>query len=147
LLFEGLAQVLVRDVELHQLPVKPRDVAVPLLKGCLRPLERGALLLEPTLRLFLRQVFPLEGSPSLNEGSLLLLELVLCLLTRDSLLPELLLRRRERRDILSHERPQLLRLLGLLLGLALPSACFLEGRAILLKLGTNQGNLSLPLRS
>jgi hypothetical protein len=91
LLLEGLAQVLVRDAELHQLPVKPRDIVVLLLKGCLRPLERGALLLEPTLRLFLRQAFPLEGSPGLDEGSPLLLELVLCLLACGSLLPELLL--------------------------------------------------------
>jgi hypothetical protein len=52
LLLEGLAQVLVRDAEMDQLPVEPRDIVVPLLKGCLRPLERGALLLEPTLRLF-----------------------------------------------------------------------------------------------
>jgi hypothetical protein len=86
-----LAQVLVRDAELHQLPVKPRDIIVPLLKGCLRPLKRGALLLEPTLRLFPRQAFPLEGSPSLDEGSPLLLEVVLCLLACGSLLPELLL--------------------------------------------------------
>jgi hypothetical protein len=54
LLLEGLAQVLVRDAELHQLPVQPRDIVFPLLKGCLRPLERGALLLEPTLHLFPR---------------------------------------------------------------------------------------------
>jgi hypothetical protein len=136
----------VRDAELHQLPVKPRDIVVPLLKGCLRPLECGALFLEPTLRLFPRQVFPLEGSLSLDEGSPLLLELVLCLLARGPLLPVMLLLRRKRRVILGHTRPQLLRLLGLLLGLALPSACFLEGRAILLKLGTNLGHLSLPLR-
>jgi hypothetical protein len=38
-----------RDVEMDQLPVEPRDIVVPLLKGRLRPLERGALLLEPTL--------------------------------------------------------------------------------------------------
>jgi hypothetical protein len=135
LLLEGLAQVLVRDAELHQLPVKPRDIVVPLLKGWLHPLERGALLLEPTLRLFTRQAFPLEGSPSLNEGSPLLLELVLFLLACGPLLLVLLLRRHERHGLLGHARPQLLRLLGLL-GLALPSARFLEGRAILLKLGT-----------
>jgi hypothetical protein len=45
LLLEGLAQVLVRDAELGQLPVEPRDFFVPLLEGCLRPLEYGALLL------------------------------------------------------------------------------------------------------
>jgi hypothetical protein len=113
LLLEGLAQVLVRDVELHQLPVKPQDIIVPLLKGCLRTLERGALLLEPTLRLFMRQVFPLEGSLSLDEGSPLPLELVLCLLARSPLLPELLLCRHERRGHPGHARPQLLHLLAL----------------------------------
>jgi hypothetical protein len=138
LLLEGLAQVLVRDAELDQLPVKPRDIVVPLLKGCLRRLERGALSLEPNLCLFPRQAFPLEGSPDLDEGSPLLLELVLCLLTCGSLLPELLFRRRERRGLLGHAHPQLLRLLGLLLGLVLPSTRFLEGRAVLLKLGTNR---------
>jgi hypothetical protein len=90
-----------------------------------------------TLRLLPRQAFRLEGSPGLDEGSPLLLELVLCLLACGSLLSELLLRRRERRGLLGHARPQLLRLLGILLGLALPSARFLEGRAVLLKLGTN----------
>jgi hypothetical protein len=137
LLLEGLAQVLVRDAELHQLPVKPRDIVVPLLKGCLRPLERGALLLELTLHLFTCQAFPLKGSPSLDEGSPLPLELVLCLLARGPLLPELLPCRHERRGLLDHASPHLLRLLGLLLGLALPSTRFLEGRVNLLRLGTN----------
>jgi hypothetical protein len=58
----------------------------------LRPLERGALLLEPTQRLFPRQAFPLERSPGLDEGSPLLLKLAFRLLARRSLLPELLLR-------------------------------------------------------
>jgi hypothetical protein len=103
-------------------------------------------LLEPTQHLFTRQAFPLEGSPSLDEGSPLPLELVLCLPGRSPLLLELLLCRRERCGLLGHARPQLLRLLGLLLGLALPSVRFLEGRMILSKLGTNRGYLSLPLR-
>jgi hypothetical protein len=76
----------------------------------------------------------------------LLLELALCMLARGPLLLELLLRRRERCGLLGHTRPQLFRLLGLLLGLALPSAHVLEGHTILLKLGTNRGHLSLPLR-
>jgi hypothetical protein len=63
--------------------------------------------------------------------------LVLCLLVRGPLLPELLLHRHMKCSLLGHARPQLLRLLGLLLGLALPSARFLKGRTILLKLGTN----------
>jgi hypothetical protein len=103
------------------------------------------LLLKPTLHLFPCQAFPLEGSPGLDEGSPLLVELVLYLLTCGPLLPELLLRRRKRRGLLGHARPQLLCLLGLLLGLALPSTRSLEGRVVLLKLGTNRGHLSLPL--
>jgi hypothetical protein len=54
LLLEGLAQILVRDAELVSLPVEPRDFFVPLLEGCLRPLECGALLLESALGLFPR---------------------------------------------------------------------------------------------
>jgi hypothetical protein len=76
LLLKGLAQVLVRDAELDHLPVKPRHIVVPMLKGRMRPLERGVLLFEPTLRLFPSQVFSLEGSPGLDEGSPLLLEFV-----------------------------------------------------------------------
>jgi hypothetical protein len=45
LLLEGLAQVLVRNADLGQIPVEPRDFFIPLLEGRLRPLERGALLL------------------------------------------------------------------------------------------------------
>jgi hypothetical protein len=52
LLFEGLAQVLVRDAELDQLPVELRGLVFQLLEGWPRPLKRGALLLEPTQRLF-----------------------------------------------------------------------------------------------
>jgi hypothetical protein len=48
LLLEGLAQVLVRDAELDQLPVELRGLILPLLEGRLRPLERGALLLKLT---------------------------------------------------------------------------------------------------
>jgi hypothetical protein len=72
----------------------------------LRPLERGALLLEPTPRLLLRQALPLERSPSLGEGSPLLLELGLRLLARDSLLTGLLLRRGERGSLVRQGRPQ-----------------------------------------
>jgi hypothetical protein len=80
LLLEGLAQVLVRDAKLDQLPVEPRDLVLSLLEGGLRPLERGALLLKPTQRLLPRQVLPLERSPGFGESSLLLLELGLRLL-------------------------------------------------------------------
>jgi hypothetical protein len=40
----------------------------------------------------------------------------------------------------------MLSLLGLLLGLAPLSPCFLEGRAVLLELGTSRGHLRLPHR-
>jgi hypothetical protein len=46
LLLDSLVQILVGNAELVQLPVEPRDFFVPLLEGCLRPLECGALLLE-----------------------------------------------------------------------------------------------------
>jgi hypothetical protein len=101
------------------------------------PLERGTLLLDPTLRLFSCQAFPLDGRLVVDEGSPLLLELVLCLLTCGPLLPELLLRRRKRRGLLGHACPQLLRILGLILGLALPSTHSLDGQSVLLKLGKN----------
>jgi hypothetical protein len=52
MLLEGLAQVLVRDAKLGQLPIEPRDFFVPLLEGRLLPLECGALLLESALGLF-----------------------------------------------------------------------------------------------
>jgi hypothetical protein len=39
----------VRDAELGQLPIEPRDFFVPLLEGHLHPLECGALLLESAL--------------------------------------------------------------------------------------------------
>jgi hypothetical protein len=70
--------------------------------------------------------------------------LVLCLLACGSLLSELLLHRHERCGLLGHARPQPPPPWPSL-GLALPSARFHEGRAILLKLGTNRGYLSLPL--
>jgi hypothetical protein len=96
LLLEGLAQVLVRDAELDQLPIELRGLVLPLLEGRLRPLERSALLLEPVKRLLSRQAFPLERSPILDEGSPLLLKLGLRLLARGLLLTQLLLRRSER---------------------------------------------------
>jgi hypothetical protein len=54
LLLEGLAQILMRNAELGQLPVELRYFFVPLLEGRLRPLECGALLLESALGLFPR---------------------------------------------------------------------------------------------
>jgi hypothetical protein len=57
-----------------------------LLEGRLCPFELGALLLEPPQCLFSRQAFPLERSPGLGEGSLLLLKLGFRLLARGLLL-------------------------------------------------------------
>jgi hypothetical protein len=54
LLLDDLAQILVGDAELVQLPIEPRDFFVLLLEGCLRPLECGALLLKEALGLFSR---------------------------------------------------------------------------------------------
>jgi hypothetical protein len=146
LLLEGLAQVLVRDAELDQLPIELRGLVLPLLEGLLRPLEHGELLLEPTQRLLLRQAFPLERSPILGEGSPLLLKLGLRLLVCGLLLTELLLRRGERGSLVRQGRPQPLGLLGLLLGLTLPGSRPLEGRVVLLELGTSGGDLGLPRR-
>jgi hypothetical protein len=136
----------VRNVELDQLPVELRGLVFPLLVGHLYPLERGALLLEPTQRLFSRQTFPLERSPSLGEGSPLLLKLDLRLLARGLLLTKLHLRRDKRDGLVRQGCPQPLGFHGLLLGPTLPGPRPLEGRAVLLKLGTSRGHLGLPLR-
>jgi hypothetical protein len=46
LLLDGLAQILVGDAKMVQLPVEARDFFVPLLEGFLRLLECSALLFE-----------------------------------------------------------------------------------------------------
>jgi hypothetical protein len=86
----------------------------------LRPLERGAFLLEPTQHLLPRQALLLERSPGLGERGSLLLELGLRLLARGSLLTELLIRCGERGSLSRQGCPQPLSLLGLLLSLTLP---------------------------
>jgi hypothetical protein len=135
-----------RDTELYQLPVELRGLVLPLLEGRLRPLERGALLLEPTQRLLSRQALLLERSPGLGEGSPLLLKLGFRLLVRGLLLTELLLRHGECGGLVRQGRPQPLGLLGLLPGPTLPGPRALEGRAVLLELGTSRGDLGLPRR-
>jgi hypothetical protein len=146
LLLEGLAQVLVRDAELGQLPVEPRDLFVPLLEGRLRPLECSALLLESPLGLFPRQALALEGGPSLSEGGPLLLKLSVRLLAHVSLLLKLLLRRGERSSLVFQAGPQQLGLLSLLLGLALPGPHPLKGSTFLLELSSGGSQLPLEFR-
>jgi hypothetical protein len=111
----------------------------------LRSLECGALLLELTQRLLPRQALPLECSPGLDESGPLLLKLAFRLLARDSLLPELLLRRDNRGGLVGQAGPQLLGLLGPLLGLPLPGLRSLEGCAVPLELGAGRDHLRLPL--
>jgi hypothetical protein len=91
-------------------------------------------------------VLSLKHSTGLDEGNPLLLELRLRLLTRGLFLTMLLLRRGEHSGLVRQASLQPLGLLGFLLGQTLPSPRSLEGRAILLELGTNRGHLSLPLR-
>jgi hypothetical protein len=84
------------------------------------------------LCLLQRHAFTLECSSGLLESGSLLLKPSLCLLARALLLQELPLRRGERGSLLRQLDPQLLSLLGLLLGLALPRPCSLEGCTVLL---------------
>jgi hypothetical protein len=69
------------------------------------PLKCGALLLEPTLRLFPHQMLALEGGPGLGKGGPLLLELGFRLLMCDPFLPELLLRRGEGGGLVGQDGP------------------------------------------
>jgi hypothetical protein len=119
---------------------------VPLLEGCLRPLECGTLLLESALGLFPCQTLALEGGPSLSNGGTLLLELSLRLMAHILLLLKPLFRRGEGDSLVRQTGPQQLGLLGLLLGLALPGPRPLEGGAALLELSSSGSQLPLELR-
>jgi hypothetical protein len=135
----------VRDAELDQLPVELRGLILPLLEGRLCPLERGALFLELTQCLLLRQALPLKRSSGLDESGPLLLKLAFRLLACDSLLPKLLFRRDDRGGLVDQVGPQLLGLLGPLLSLILQGPRSLEGCAVPLELGTSRDHLRLPL--
>jgi hypothetical protein len=94
----------VRDADLHQLPVKPRYLLVPLLERGPRLLERGTLPLELAQRFLSRHVLLLERGPGLDESRPLLLKPAFRLLACGSLLPELLLCRGERDGLLRQGR-------------------------------------------
>jgi hypothetical protein len=130
LLLERLALVLVRDADLHQLPVEARHVLLLLLERGPRLLERGTLPLELAQRFLARHAPLLEHGPSLDESRPLPPKLAFCPLACGSLLPELLLRRGERGSLVRQ---------GYLQPLSL-----LEGRAALLELGASGGDFSLP---
>jgi hypothetical protein len=126
---------------LDQLAREPCNLLLPELEDSLRLLQHG------TPMCFLpRHAFVLEGGSSLLKSGLLLLQPSFCLLACTPLLLELLLHRGERGNLVHLVGPQLLGLLGLLLGLALPRLRPLEGCAVLLELGSSQSGFRLPLR-
>jgi hypothetical protein len=132
LLLEGLALVLVRDADLHQLPVEARHLLLLLLERGPRLLERGTLSLELAQRFFTRHTLLLERGPGFEECGPLLLKLAFRLLAGGSLQPKLFLRRGERGSFVRQ---------GCLQPLSL-----LEGRAAQLELDANCGDFHLPCR-
>jgi hypothetical protein len=101
-------------------------------------------LLELTQRFLLRQALPLKRGLGLNESGPLLLKLAFRLLACDSLPLELLLRRDDHGGLVGQAGPQLLGLLGPLLGLTLPGLRSIEGSAVPQELGTSGDDLGLP---
>jgi hypothetical protein len=96
LLLEGLALVLVRDADLHQLPVEARHLLLLLLERGPRLLKRGTLPLELAQRFLARHAPLLKRGPSLDECGPLPLKLAFRLRAGGSLLAKLFLRRGER---------------------------------------------------
>jgi hypothetical protein len=106
LLLEGLLLARARDAEEHQFALELRELCVPLLQRLLRRFASDAL--------------PLERRPSVGKSSLLLLELPLSPLAGGTLLQEPVLRGGERSNLGVEGGPQLVDLLGPLLGRARP---------------------------
>jgi hypothetical protein len=111
LLLEGLALVLVRDADLHQLPVEARHLLLLLLECGLRLLERGTLPLELAQRFLPRHALLLERGPSLDKCGPLPLKLAFRLLASGSLLTKLFLRCGERGSLVRRDCLQPLSLL------------------------------------
>jgi hypothetical protein len=119
-----------RDANLHQLAVEPRNLLFLLRERGPCLLERSALPLELAQRFLVRLAPLLERGPGLDACGLLLLKLTLRPLECGSLLPELLLCRGERGSLVRQ---------GCLQPLSL-----LEDRAALLELSAGGGDFSLP---
>jgi hypothetical protein len=143
----GLPQLFIEHTLLDQHAREPRDLLVKELEGCLRRFLRGTLPLKLALRFLSGQTLTPEGGQSLLEDRPLLLELSLHLLAHAPLLLELLLHRGKRAGLVRQVGPQLLSIFGLLLDLALPRSCPLEGGVVLLESSLHRGERRLPLRS
>jgi hypothetical protein len=139
LLLEGPLLVRVQDTESNQLPVKLRDIGVPLLQRRPRLLESSML--------------SLKRRPGISESGPLLLELTLGFLAGGTLLPELLLRCYDRDDLGGEGGLPFFGLLGPPLGLPRPllgpgqlGLRLQKRRADLPVLGPDGDHLRLPVR-
>jgi hypothetical protein len=138
LLLEGQLLAGARDAEHHQLALDLGELNVPVLQRHLRCLTTDAL--------------PLQGRSSVGKSGLLLLEPPLSPLAGGTLLQELVLGGGERRDLGVEGGPQVVGLLGLLLGrarpllgLALLSLRLLERRVEPPVVAVDTGHLRLPV--